>query len=466
MPVMDNCTNGTYTTPNGLEFEKKCGFDTSAEVLFEPQKWGLTVESIEDCMDECSMAYGGICGAASYNLVKKECSLKKAGKESRDINGTFEDRDVIIAFTNKAQVQPLNMDCPGNGTEMYTKNGMPYTVLCETSYNQDDVDFTNKVARRIHTSTLEECMEECSTGQPLCLGVLWNGNQNNGFPNCYPKGGNFDEKMLSRDNQSQSALVPKQPSNFTCANDLNHVKENKTFHVACQKSGSGEDVARSHESGIEDCVNKCATYKPQNATSPDCTGVLYDVTMKTGWENCYLKQAMNDISSDPDYSIALLADGGSDGALGGVVPTNTPTGGPSAGQNSGGGRDVKVPAIVGSVVGAFALLAMVVMAILFTRRRKQQRSESRSQLTISHPMPPQPYSTASSSPVNMTQSPISDSRYATYQGARSELDSGERTYPVDRTRIMEFEAEFKRPLEPYELESPEVAELDGNDKKK
>ena len=129
-------------------------------------------------------------GSVAYDLTDDTCTLLAtppiASNMSRNV-------DYDVAIADKAQLRsPTDVACPyGNNTVQTTHSGEQFKILC----NKDFAGYGDYCPYSLdppygchpHADSLEECMEICSKAHPLCTGVSWNVDLENGWENCYLK---------------------------------------------------------------------------------------------------------------------------------------------------------------------------------------------------------------------------------------------------------------------------------------
>lgn len=358
-----NCAETSYTTPGGMQFSLYCNKDQTG--LYDIDNMGA--DTVEACLDRCSQHSAHVCGAAAFDTTKLECFFKN---RNATMAGTNRRDGWILGVANETQLQPLPLACTNNGQNQAAQNGLSFTVYCGQDMRGFDACPDSFPHCRSHTSTLQECLDSCSTLHPRCTGVVWDPSLDDGYLNCYPKNStaqDFDDHRApsSISHQSAKALLEAAPDEcLSIVNTTVTASNGADFKLSCDEDRPGNDVtAPRHTPSLLTCVNSCATH-----TGNKCTGIVFDANMVNGYENCYLKAAI----------------GGSAVKLGGFTfavrqiaanISTTPVSSTSPAQRRHEGRTLW---IVGPIFGAVAvvvvLLAMIWWARSWARRRKQMLS--------------------------------------------------------------------------------------------
>lgn len=393
----------------------------------------MTVDNMDDCMDKCaaygSSDHGETCWGIAYNFYDQLCYYK-----SRNILSTT---PVTQDQTHSAFAININTDpdtaCPWtNVSDHSTPNGMDFEVLCDQDMPFDDFCPTNgptsMPARSndicpYHADSLEECMELCSQAHPVCKAVTYNPDMEEGYGNCYPKS-DFSASTYESAGPNPTrhmAVAANWPTlNSSCVNgSIYTAPNNEQFTVSCNDNRDYNDLIQVHSANLSYCIDSCASYS--NATTGGCAAVVYDSTLNSGWQNCWLKSANGVASTAAGNHYALKIDN---------VPTNM--NGSSSSNSTLTGSNLALNSsskawIAGPVVGGIAGIALIGAGILyFLRRNKSKQNLS--------PMPPG-----------------YDARYASdenkppaEQVVRYEADSSERQELSTEGATYELPANFKR----------------------
>jgi len=328
---------------------------------------------MQNCMDLCSASgnkNGQICSGIAYNFVEQICYFK-----NQSILSTTPTRDDQTHSAFAININPTpKTACPWtNGSDHSTPNGMDFDVLC----NQDMTfnDFcpwfgpTSTPQRDIgvcpyHADSLEECMELCSQTHPACKAVAYDPSMGLGYGNCYPKS-DFSASTYKFNSANHMAVANWPTLNSSCTNGtLYTAPNNKQFTVSCNNNHMFNDLIEVHSANLSSCIDSCANYS--NSTTGDCVGVIFDSTLTSGWENCWLKSANGVANSLAGFHYALMV---------GNVPTNT--NGSSSGNNTSTGSNSASSSssskawIAGPVVGGIAGIALICAGILYFLRRNK-----------------------------------------------------------------------------------------------
>lgn len=258
-------------------------------------------------------------------------------------------------------------------------------MSCGNDYDGDDMDLENPPATRMHTDTMAECIEICSTARRLCLGVAWLPTLSLGYPNCFPKTRNDPAGLVKKDLVIHSALA--MPSyNGTCIDGVDHVAAGKTFRISCLRAttkfdykGGGDDddaIADFHEPDLGACMDRCAQYSEEVGSAPLCQAVIYDGSSRFGYENCYLRRGVGQPQSSDGLSLAVVTSNGTNDDGGDSEPAGSDdnTGGGEAGSS---GRPNRTGVIVGPIIGGLVVIALLIAGLwLWKKRQKTQSVEN------------------------------------------------------------------------------------------
>ncbi|KAL4903364.1 hypothetical protein BDW74DRAFT_179782 [Aspergillus multicolor] len=369
-------STSTYSTPNGLNFTSHCDrtIDPSAYSSDDP----ITSTTFTDCMNTCSTT-----SAPCYGIIFAErnstCFTLTNGTVATEDNLASSDSTDIALVEPTSQLDGVDTSCPfSNNTLQTTESGLDFEIKC---YN-DMIPYGHYCPWnlvddpwcKLHTDTLEECMEYCAEAHPLCRAVTWNPDLGNGFGNCYLKdfngtlvSGEHEEgyvihaalvqlPILLDENGDEAAACPSQ-LNYTSTTSL---QVRKDFEIRCYESRSGTgNLTTIHTATLEACMDRCASYDPIadsesnfGVETGECVGVVFDRTMAVGYENC-----------------ALLSDvGQSKGEISSTFARITAAIDPSD-EDEGSGSGSKAW-IAGPVVGGVAGVVILGAGVWWWRRRK------------------------------------------------------------------------------------------------
>lgn len=175
--------------------------------------------------------------------------------------------------------------CPGaNGTTIGSLQ--QFQLFCGSDVvgteisKQDSNDFT-------------QCVDLCSSFHPRCDAVSFSGRSCRLRQNIIP-----DQTHPARIFDAAVALRP--PTVSDCAQlGQSAVIGASNFNVFCGQLVNGADITQLFAQSMRDCLTACST-------TGGCQGVSYDSSTNQGFQNCYLKNAV-----DPG---ALIATAGTDTA--------------------------------------------------------------------------------------------------------------------------------------------------------
>jgi hypothetical protein len=132
-------------------------------------------------------------------------------------------------------------------------------------------------------------MEMCAEAHPLCKGVSWNVDMIAGYGNCYlkndPSAGEFAPSPGYITHSAEVTSASLQQVNGTCPSNKTYASSNgKNFAIDCYDGRIGsENFTSVHIANVSQCMETCATN-----TGQACLGVVFDISMENGWDNCYL----------------------------------------------------------------------------------------------------------------------------------------------------------------------------------
>lgn len=322
--------------------------------------------------------------------------------------------NTIMAFARNDPWVEASHGCPyTNGSIQTDQNGMQYQILCDTRHKGNNFDPDIREAYQpFHAATMEECMKYCSDNSPLCYGVLYSEGLDVGYRNCWAKNKNATTVADSLVSDGGSATAIGLLSvNSTCAGSTYTAGNSAQFNTSCDMGGSGPDIKRVHTSNFEECIDECANYRPQNGNS-ECRNAMYQPNSEDGFLNCYLKYGLDNVTSQAQWHLAVLASSGS---------------GPGGDDDSGSNAGLIAGAVVGPVVG-IALIAGAVFWWL--RRRRAARSVTSQDRAETEPFKSSPGAPSyAGSPCAQQQGIKHD--YAAAESTRKSASSAAPTAPIE-----------------------------------
>lgn len=369
----NSCPSGTYTAPNGLQFESFCLQNVPYSDIIN-----TTADNMEDCMNQCA-AFGNdngeTCWGVAYNFETQICFYKNQSI----LNTTpVKQPQTHSAFATNINTDPETA-CPWtNASDHSTPNGMDFEILCDQDMPFDDFcpwfGPTSTPPRDngvcpYHADSLEECMELCSQTHPACKAVSYNPDMKEGYGNCYPKS-DFSASTYSSSPATHMAVAAKWPTlNSSCTNgSLYTTPNNEQFTVSCNDNRPYNDLIQVHSANLSHCIDSCASYS--NSTTGDCVAVVFDAVLYSGWQNCWLKSANGVAGTLTGFHYALKV---------GNVPTNT--NGSSSGNNTSTGSNSTSSGssskawIAGPVVGGIVGIALIGAGILYFFRQNKSKQK-------------------------------------------------------------------------------------------
>ena len=166
-------------------------------------------------MIQCSIGQGptgeGPCQGVSYEAARSTCWWKDSNATvSRLVPGA----NIDTAIAHAEQFTSPDPACPfEDGSVQKTGNDMEYRVYCGLDFYGSDIDAGYDP---LHTRSLDECMDFCSRGNPLCLGIAYNPDLQRGYHNCYLKGRSDTSAMRAQPWVMHSTVVELPLPNATC----------------------------------------------------------------------------------------------------------------------------------------------------------------------------------------------------------------------------------------------------------
>ena len=343
-----------------------------------------------------AVAYGV---AFAFEATPGTCYCKNRGVLSTD---SVSNDMVHTALTVNVNLAP-NSQCPyANASTQDAADGGQYEILCDEdmvlvddlcpstsptySGNTGDLGTTCPT----HANDLMDCMDQCSAAHPLCVAVSFNPAMSYGYGNCYFKS-NVSAASIetwNSPNDTRHMAVLNQNAwglNLSCTNGSTYVSPNQAeFKVVCSQNIYGDDLVQLHMQNLSACADACATYS--NKSGLACVGAVFDSTLLTGYQNCWLKSGSEDFASQGGLHWAELSKAATSTSLATKAPPS-PSSSPL----------VSSPSLAKTVKGLSAGLAVFVvlglaasvLAFIFWRRlRRLQRRPEQSRTAQSIQTPP------------------------------------------------------------------------------
>ncbi|ETN36510.1 uncharacterized protein HMPREF1541_08788 [Cyphellophora europaea CBS 101466] len=250
-----------------------------------------------------------------------------------------------------------------NGSIQTDSNGYQYRIYCGYRHNGDNYDINKRPDYQpFHADTLDDCLNYCSRGGPLCRGVLYSEGLRTGYRNCYPKSVNGSDPFKLVPDPGTTTAIGILSVNSTCTSSSYTASGGGVFNTSCDTTGSGPDIKKVHSDNFEACIDECANYRPENGGN-SCFGVLYEPSASGGFQNCYLKYDLQNRTSG-NFNLAVLAEAG----------------------NGNGDDDSSSNAwIAGVVVGPVVAIAAAVGAFFWWRRRRAAKTQPSEDKTEGEP---------------------------------------------------------------------------------
>ena len=202
-------------------------------------------------------------------------------------------------------------------------------------------------------------MKLCSISHPLCVGVSWNPDMGDGFANCYLKNSQVGTPSEYKNFVTHSALWRNDKLNVSCPADTTNpssiTNQGKSFEISCNSGRLGGSNTSYHDTSFNGCVSTCATNSSHN-----CLGVVYDGSLQGGFSNCYLLNATGEPTSIANSTFALY------------TPSKDNITAPPPPPSHSSSKAW----IAGPVIGAVAIIALLVGFLLWRRRKRSPEAEN------------------------------------------------------------------------------------------
>jgi hypothetical protein len=249
------------------------------------------------------------CRAVAYNIDTRTCFHKTGGADRNDATSS---EVTIMAYADNTPFEVEATGCPGgtpNGTIETDNNDMQYRIFCETRHEGDNFSWeVGTDYAPVHRDSLSECMNHCSSGGPLCHGVVYSQSSAFGYRNCLPKrrNGTTAGVVYSTDPRSVTTMGLL-AINSTCSNRNYTTSNGAIYSIACDSAGDGPDLDSVHAENVEECVDSCSA-------NDKCRFVLYQPNAEAGFKNCYHKFDYQNLTSRSEWHRAVLLEESSEGS--------------------------------------------------------------------------------------------------------------------------------------------------------
>ncbi|KAF2704997.1 hypothetical protein K504DRAFT_460782 [Pleomassaria siparia CBS 279.74] len=362
----DTSCPSAYTSENGLRFKTYCNQNNAFNDALDP----FVVATLDACLEHCSRYQGTDegCFGVAWSISSGDCWIKNSTTSQKDmVNSAI----THSALSNADDMKPLDTDCPTTDLAVESINGvagMGYTVHCGkiVPLGMYDLCFQGygnclpgPFNNYYHATSLEGCLEHCLGEHPLCNAVSYNPGLEVGYPNCWLKtmaGNSFVAPPTNMGIMHTAAITRLDTISTTCPKNSRYTttSTNKQFDIQCGKININSAIGSSnitsvHSQNLTSCLDTCGSNKK------NCVGVVFDPSLSTGFNNCYLQNQTWPVEDKASVTYA---------ALNGVSPsTSSATSSPSSKSKSKAW-------IAGPVVGSILVLAIIGAALLWWRRRK------------------------------------------------------------------------------------------------
>ena len=348
-------------TRNGLKFYTGCNTaigNTDESVSYFNS---VDADTFEDCMNSAA-TFQPLCYAVTFD----DGTCYGWGADLYPLNTTG--KAAVAGPTQIKSPDDEGLECPYDPNSYITTNSTQeeFQLICGQDFNtgtDSGGDFcswdTEDAQCHGHADTLMECMELCSQAHPLCKGVTWNPDMKGGWGNCYLKSNPGATKDPS-DETAHSALVTGKlytDLNTDCPSTSTYDKDGNTYSLSCNTGRAGsQNFTSVRSNSLDDCLQKCSS-----ETGQRCLGVLVDMGLEDGFENCYLLNATGQ---------ALT--GGANMTFAEVTASQKSAASSDQSANNQD-RGASKAWIAGPVIGVLAVIAIVAGGWYCWRRRRQNR---------------------------------------------------------------------------------------------
>ncbi|XP_014551609.1 hypothetical protein COCVIDRAFT_112449 [Bipolaris victoriae FI3] len=381
--TIENCAEN-YTTKNGLAFKLYCQQNaplsdavretTGAGVWFYTATW-------DECMEHCSRFSGDACYGMTWTVPGNHCWLKTSNVSTEALTPAPEAITALLIDRN--QMKGYDTKCPNadlSDKPLPGVEGITYTTHCGKVIDEpprcfEEFDcFDSDYRAFYHTETLEECLKICTGLHPLCRAVSWNPDLTAGYANCKPKYGNSPKFISPTAKQGvihAAEIVEFDIPDTKCPEQNTYqatAGDKPRFDIHCGKTNPGRNITNLHTHNMTACIDACA------ASDKGCKAVLFSSTLDSGYNNCYLQNTSSIISDLSTSTYAVLADSDvpSSSPSNSSSPSSSSSSNPSSSSSSSSSGGSKAW-IAGPVVGGIAVLAALIFAVFWWRKRKASK---------------------------------------------------------------------------------------------
>ena len=185
-----------------------------------------------------------------------------------------------------------------------------------------------------------------------------------GYENCWVKNdlsGGTPGRSAGRRTHSARVTESSLDISAVCPESLSHTSANdEEFKIKCFDGRfNAENFTSLHESSIQGCIDQCSTH----SGSPECVGVIFNIDLADGFDNCYLLNSIGVPNKPFNYTFAELVSQRSNASS---------PGGSNTSGNSSSGSSSKVW-IAGPVIGVVVFLPLLAGGIFWWRWRSRSR---------------------------------------------------------------------------------------------
>jgi len=361
-----------FTTLNGANYTTYC--DQNIRNNDAPTE-AIQLDSFAECIEHCSRFWGPGEGCFGVLWVDPDniCYMKNS---SATVDLLEPNPHRYTALIERSEMEGFDETCPHEDLSTNTLpgvHGMQYTTHCGQMIKANVADFygyphlEGNYQWFYHAESLDECMQICVDSQPLCTAVSWNPSMVIGFANCILKTGDdsgytdsldvgagiilFHSAVMTQIDQIDTKCPDRE--SYTAAAGT---ADAKGFEVHCGRLIPGTNITSLHMQNITACMDACAE------ENVGCKAILFDSTLKGGFNNCYLQNTTSVISEQPGATYAVLLDA--------EIPSSSPSSSSGASKDSNDDSSPSKAWIAGPVIGGLVALALIGFAAFWWRKRK------------------------------------------------------------------------------------------------